>query len=635
MSLFDLKDKSRYASFSRRTLMLGGGMTAIFGALAARLYQLQIVNGSQFLTQAENNRVSPRLIPPPRGRILDRFAVELANDKRNFRILLTPEQAKQAEGGVDAVLDSIAKLIQLDERRRKKILRDIAENKPFLPITIAENLSWEQFARVSLYLPYLPGTQPDVGETRDYPYGAELSHVLGYVASVSPKDMENDTDALLSLPGFRVGKRGIEKEFDDQIRGSAGVSRVEVNAYGRVVRELGKEPSTPGRDVYLTIDQAVQNFASQRLGEESAACAVMCVKTGDVIALCSTPGYDPNPFNSGISSAEWKALMENDHKPLINKVIAGVYPPGSTFKPAMALAAMDAGLITPETSVVCTGGLSFGNRVFHCWKHGGHGTVNLHRGIKESCDVFFYEVARRLGIDRIHDAANKLGLGMLTGIDIPGERTGLIPSAAWKEATFGSPWQQGETLSVGIGQGYVAVTPLQLCTLAARLASGRALTPRLAHVVGEHLQPRPALAPLAFSQASFDAVRAGMNAVANEPGGTAHTWRIPDAGFEMAGKTGTAQVRVISKEEHARGVTRNENLPWKLRDHALFIAFAPVSEPRYACAVVIEHGAIGAHPQVQMARDILLFTQKRDPSAKPAAYPVTSASNVAGKVRAA
>ena len=620
MPLFDRKDKSRYLSFTRRTLLLSGGMTGVFALLAGRLYQLQIVNGDQYKTQAEYNRVNQRLIPPPRGRIVDRFGVELATNRRNYRVVLV---AEQATGGVEAALDAIGKVIELTPRQKERALHDLAQNKKFVPVPIAENLSWEEFARINLHLPYLPGVQPDVGETRSYPFGAEFSHVLGYVAAASPEDKKDDDDPLLDLPGYRVGKRGIEKEYDIEMRGTAGASRVEVNAYGRIIRELSSEAGVPGKDVYLTIDRELQSFVEQKLGDESAACVVMDTASGDVLALTSTPGYDPNLFNVGINNEQWRALIADDHKPLLNKVLGGAYPPGSTFKPAMALAAVDNGLA--DLQVNCTGSTQLGNHVFHCWKKEGHGHVDLRRGIQVSCDIFFYEVARRLGIDKMEQAARALGLGAPTGIELPGELGGFIPSRAWKLEKFGIPWQQGETLVSGIGQGYVVTTPLQLCTLIARIASGKALVPRITHEVGATVQPHLVPEELPFSEAAFAAVRSGLSAVTNEAGGTAYAWRITQPGFEMAGKTGTSQVRRISAEERVTGVKKNESLPWNLRDHALFIAYAPADRPRYACVVMIEHGAVGAHPQVQMARDILLFAQQRDPAKMPVAYPVHAA----------
>ncbi|HJS44861.1 MAG TPA: penicillin-binding protein 2 [Rhizomicrobium sp.] len=625
MPLFDKKDKSRYAAFTRRTVGMGIGMTAVFGVLSGRLYQLQIRNGDQYKVEAEDNRVSERLIAPPRGRIMDRFGVELANSRRNYRVLLVSEQASE---GVENALDIIGKVILIDDQQKKKILRDIANNKKFVPVAVAENLSWEEFSRVSMHLPYLPGIQCDVGETRDYPFGKELVHILGYVASVSPQDQEHDDDPLMSMPGMRIGKRGIEKQYDKKIRGKAGASRVEVNAYGRIIRELGKDPGEPGEDVYLTLDRQVQQLVDSKLGEESAACVVIDVHNGDVIALSSTPGFDPNWFNVGLSGAQWRDLTTNDHKPLLNKVMGGTYPPGSTFKTAVALAAVEAGIATPDFHVSCNGVYNFGGHAFHCWKRGGHGTLSVEGALQHSCDVFFWETSRRLGIDKIEAMARKLGMGAPTGIELPGERGGLIPSREWKQKRYKWAWQQGDTLSVGIGQGYVTVTPLQLVQMVARVASGKTVSPRLVHSVGGRLMPREAPAKLDVSEEALAVVRSGLNKVVNQPGGTAYPERIIEPGFEMAGKTGTAQVRRYTLEERARGLTKNQNLEWKLRDHALFVGYAPVSDPRYAIVNIIEHGAIG-HPHVLMARDILHFCQQRDPSRMAGSYPGINSASIA------
>lgn len=629
MPLFDKKDKSRYTTFTRRSLGLGGGMTLVFAVLAGRLYQLQIRDGDQYMTEAEDNRINERLLAPPRGRIFDRFGVELANNRRNYRVLLV---AEQATGGVEQALDTIGKVIALTDAQKKRVLATLAQNKKFVPVPVAENLSWEEFSRINMHLPYLPGVQPDVGETRDYPFNDELVHILGYVAAVSPEDKKNDEDPLLDIPGYRIGKRGIERQFDSVLRGTGGASRVEVNAYGRVIRELGHEAGVPGQDIWLTIDREVQQFVSQRLGNESAACIVTDVATGDIIAMASTPGYDPNLFNVGISPDQWRGLTEDDHKPLLNKVMDGVYPPGSTFKPVVALAAVEAGLATPDYRVSCNGATTLGNHTFHCWKKGGHGTLDLEGGLKNSCDVFFYETARRLGIDKIQEVALKLGMGAPTGIEVPGEKSGFIPSRAWKQKRYGVAWQQGDTMSCGIGQGYVTATPLQMALEVSRIASGRKVSPRLVHMVGSELTRRETAAPLDVSEIGLARVREGMNQVTNVPGGTAYQFRIQEPGFEMAGKTGTAQVRAYSSEEHLHGVTKNAALDWKLRDHGLFIAFAPVAQPKYACACIVEHGSDG-HPQVLMARDILLFTQKRDPLGRPAAYPIKAASLPGSVVR--
>jgi penicillin-binding protein 2 len=622
MPFFDAKDKSRYATFSRRTLILSGGMATVFALLAGRLYQLQIVDGSLYLMQAESNRISNRLLAPPRGRVMDRFGVVLAGNRRNYRTLIVPEQTS----GLEAALEMLSRVIPLPDRQRVRILKEAQTTPPFVPIVVAENLTWDDFARLNLDLPYLEGVQTDVGETRDYPFGDELSHVLGYVALVSKEDKQEAArpdDPLLSLPGFRIGKRGVERAFEADIRGTGGTSRVEVNAHGRVIRELQRVDGTPGNDLYLTIDRELQSFAHQRLKGESAACTVMDVETGDVLALVSTPGYDPNKFNVGLSNDEWKNLTEDPYKPLVNKVLSGSYPPGSTFKIAVALSALENGTIAPNTAFVCRGHVTVGGRRFHCWRRGGHGRVDLHLGIKYSCDCYFYEVARRLGIDALQEGARKLGLGEVTGIEIPGERSGLIPTREWKRANFNEGWQQGDTLNAGIGQGFVLATPLQLCTMAARLAGGKAVSPR---IVPGHDGARVPAPSLGISEEALAAVQGGLNAVMNEPGGTAYRSRIAEPQFAFGGKTGTAQVRRITAQERAAGVRRNDQLPWELRDHALFVAFAPVVNPRYALSVVIEHGSSGSGAAAPVARDILRFAQERDLLKLPTAYPVASLS---------
>jgi penicillin-binding protein 2 len=622
MPFFDAKDNSRYATFSRRTLILSGGMASVFALLAGRLYQLQIVDGSLYLTLAESNRISDRLLAPPRGRVMDRFGVILAGNRRNYRTLIVPEQTS----GLEAALEMLARVIPLPDHQRVRILKEAQTNPPFVPIVVAENLAWDDFARLNLDLPYLEGVQTDVGETRDYPFGDELSHVLGYVALVSPEDKKEAArpdDPLLSLPGFRIGKRGVERAFEGGIRGAAGTSRVEVNAHGRVIRELQRMEGTPGSDLYLTIDRELQSFVHQRLKDESAACTVMDVETGDVLALVSTPGYDPNGFNVGLSNDEWKNLTDDPYKPLLNKVLSGAYPPGSTFKIAVALSALENGTITPDTAFVCRGYVTVGGRRFHCWRRGGHGRLDLHLGIKNSCDCYFYEVVRRLGIDALQAGARKLGLGEATGIEIPGERTGLIPTREWKRANFNEGWQQGDTINAGIGQGFILATPLQLCTMAARLAGGKEVSPRIVHGHGEVRVPVPSLG---ISEESLAAVQGGLNAVMNEPGGTAYRSRISEPEFAFAGKTGTAQVRRITAQERATGVRRNDQLPWELRDHALFVAFAPVVNPRYALSVVIEHGSSGSGVAAPVARDILRFAQERNLLNMPTAYPVASLS---------
>jgi penicillin-binding protein 2 len=448
--------------------------------------------------------------------------------------------------------------------------------------------------------------------------------VLGYVARVSPEDKknaENPNDLLLDTPGFRIGKRGVEKAYDGEVRGSAGAQRVEVNVNGRVIRELERDEGRNGQDVHLTLDRELQQVVHEKMQGQSGACIVMDTQNGDVLALVSTPGFDPNAFNVGVTNAQWQAWNTDEYKPLLNKAIGGMYPPGSTFKMVTALAALEAGVVDADFSVFCSGRILLGGHAFHCWERKGHGRVDLRLGLKHSCDIYFYEVARRAGIDAIEQTAKRLGFGESTGIEIPGERAGFVPDRAWKKRRFNEDWQPGETLIAGIGQGFLQVTPMQLCTYTARLAGGRYVKPRLVHR-GAH---NAAAEPLKFKPEFLAAVREGMNAVMNDPGGTAFRSRIAEPGFEYAGKTGTAQVRRITAAERAAGVRTNAQLPWRLRDHALFVAFAPVHAPRYACSVVIEHGSSGSGVAAPIAREALHFAQRKGIVDLPTTWPVTTA----------
>jgi len=499
----------------------------------------------------------------------------------------------------------------------------VRRRRRFVPVTVRENLNWEEVARIEVNAPDLPGVMIDVGESRYYPYGEETAHVLGYVAAVSEDEINGD-DPLLELPGFRIGKAGIEKVYDRELRGTGGSSQVEVNALGRVIRELSRQEGEPGAEVVLTIDLALQKMVTERLAGESAAAVVIDVRTGDVLALASTPGYDPNAFNKGLSTEEWKALITNPRTPLIDKAIAGQYPPGSTFKTIVALAALEKGVISPSATVFCPGYLRFGKALFHCWKRGGHGNVDMIRAITESCDVYFYEVARRTGIDRIAAMAERFGLGKTLGLDLPGEQPGLVPTRDWKRATLDEPWHKGETLITGIGQGYLLTTPLQLAVMVARLANGGyAVVPRLARQgapakgeKGDGAPPGPRLKSMGLSSSHLNIVLTGTRNVVNSPHGTARRARIKEEGFEMGGKTGTVQVKRITKAEREQGLRKNKDLPWKDRDHAIFIGYAPVQSPRYAVSVLVEHGGGGSHTAAPIARDILLEAQRRD-SARP------------------
>jgi penicillin-binding protein 2 len=611
------REAQRQKVLTRRAAILAGGQATLLAALAGRMYQLQILESDRYTVLADENRINLQLLAPARGRILDRFGVPLAENQQNYRLVIVPEQA----GDFAATLDALGGLIEIGEAERHRVLREIRRKHPFVPVVVRANLSWDEMARVEVAIPELPGVSIEVGLTRSYPFGETASHVVGYVAAVAEAELNGDP--LLELPDFRIGKSGVEKSQDAELRGTAGTSQVEVNAFGRVVRELARIPGHPGEDVVTGLDMAMQDFLARRCSaEQSVASVLLDAVTGEILALVSIPGYDPEPFAAGLTPAMWQGLSTDPRHPLTNKVIAGVYPPGSTFKPAVATAALAAGVLTPETSISCPGYLEVGNATFHCWREHGHGTLHLREAIKRSCDVFFYETARRLGIDRLAATARRLGFGDELGLDIPGERGGLIPSRAWKLKTSGTAWSQGETVIAGIGQGSVLATPLQIATMVARLVTGKAVVPRLVRAQGV-MQPGgdpqpPFFATLGISPRVLALVVDGMNAVVNEQGGTAYAERITDPGFAMGGKSGTSQVHAISEYEREHGLRKISQIPWKERDHALFVGFAPVGAPRYVCATVVEHGGVrgghGSEVAGPICRDVLREVQRRDPA---------------------
>ncbi|GLQ06432.1 penicillin-binding protein 2 [Sneathiella chinensis] len=612
------RDKEKSKVFTRRALLLAGGQAGLMSVLAGRLYYLQVIQSDEYTMMANENRMNIRLLAPLRGRILDRFGVEVASNRQNYQVVLIPEQTKS----VEETLDRLSGLVPVPEMDRERVLNEVKRKRGFVPIPVMENLTWNEFARINVHSPELPGVQMEVGETRDYPFGEVFAHVVGYVGAVSEKDLQKlEPDPLLELPGFRIGKNGIEKYYDLALRGTAGTSRVEANAYGRVIRELSRQEGTAGDDLVLTIDAELQKFATRRLNNESAAAVVMDIHSGDILSLVSVPGFDPNSFTTGISSREWKTLVSNPKRPLGNKAVAGQYPPGSTFKMVVALAALEAGVISPENTVFCGGYTDLGKHRFHCWKRGGHGKVNLRESIEQSCDIYFYEIAAKVGVDRIAEMAHRFGLGDKLGIDLLGERKGLMPTRDWKLAVHGVPWQKGETYNVGIGQGFVLSTPLQLAVMTARLANGgKAVTPRLVRRDGgvDHGVSDAEQAPdMGISKSSLQAVLHGMYDVMHGRLGTGRGAKPKDVDWEMAGKSGTAQVRRISKKERQTGVLKSHEKPWEERDHALFVAYAPYDEPRYAVSVIVEHGGSGSKVAAPLATALLEETMRLDPVRRP------------------
>ena len=593
-------------SITRRGLMLAGIQLGVVTTLALKLRSMQVEQAEEYRMLADGNSIKIRLLVPARGLIHDRNGIVIAGNEQNYRVTLTREEAG---GEVEPVLHRLARLIPISDARMAELLDELSRRSAITPIVLADRLTWEQFSSIAVNAPALAGVTPESGLSRVYPRGGDMAHVLGYVGPVSDYDLSKieNPDPVLMLPEFQLGKVGFEARMEEHLRGKAGQRRVEVNSAGREMRQLSRQEGEQGATVQMTLDARLQNYAAQRMGSESAAAVVIDCQTGDIVTICSSPSFDPNKFVRGISSPDYKALMNHDHRPLADKTVQGVYPPGSTFKMVTLLAAMRAGVIGPGTTVYCPGYTTVGGRKFHCWKRGGHGTVDARESLQQSCDVYYYEIAQRCGIDRIAEMARELGIGVRHDLPMSAVAEGIAPDHAWKRARYKKNWVIGDTLNSSIGQGFVLASPLQLAVMTARVATGRAVVPRLVRAIDGVEQPVPEAPALDIAPAFLAAARGGMDAVMNSKKGTAYGSRIAAAEWRMAGKTGTSQVRNISAAERARGVTRNEDLPWIRRDHALFVAFAPVEAPRYAIALIVEHGGGGSAAAAPLARDIMLF----------------------------
>ena len=591
---------------TRRGLVLGGMQLGFMGLLGMRMRQLQVEEADQYRLLAEENRINIRLIPPSRGIIYDRNGVEIATNSQNYRIVIVREEA----GDIDAVVEKLRRIVKLDETDLERSLREVYRRSPFVPITLADRLTWEEIAAVAVNAPSLPGITPDVGLSREYPLGEDFAHIVGYVGPVSDYDLSKleDPDPLLQIPKFQIGKIGVETKLEGGLRGKAGTSRIEVNAAGRVMRELGRDEYVPGENLQLTIDHGLQNYAQARLAQESAGAVVIDCETGDLVAMASAPSFDPNLFVRGISSKDYGELRDNIYRPLFNKCVQGTYPPGSTFKMMTGIAALRHGVIGRNERVYCPGFMTVGGRRFHCWKRGGHGRMNYDEAITQSCDVYFYEAAQRVGIERLAETCREFGLGHRFDLPVSAVSDGLIPDIEWKARAQNDVWRPGDTVNAAIGQGYVLTSPLQLAVMTARIASSRAIEPRLIKSVNGIEQPASAEAPhVSVDESIMELTRKAMWNVSNGPRGTAARSRIVADGLDMAGKTGTSQVRIITAAERARGVVRNDQLPWERRDHGLFVAFAPYDKPKYAIACIVEHGGGGSSAAAPPARDILLY----------------------------
>lgn len=659
---------------SRRMIFLGAGGVVLLG-LTARLAELQLLRQQEFETKAREVRIKLEPSPPHRGTIYDRNGRELASSKRNFYVTLRPEVAGKTREEIGKVIERVGRLLRLSDSKMRSLLQEATNGPRHRDILVADDLTWQEFAQVNVMAPELAGISAEVGELRSYPLQAAFYHTIGYVQKANEADIARIVEQELAAaneapdspegtaraaairrlykhPAMRVGKQGIEAYGEAELKGEPGRIRLLQNATGRVIDRLPSEDlaGRPGTDVVLSIDAELQNFAIQRFGSDPlarAGSAVMIdIATGDVVCMMSTPAPDPNLFVSGIPSGPYKALREAEENPLYHKAYDGVYPPGSTFKMVVAAAALESGAMKPEDQVNCPGKAWYYTRYYNCWRPEGHGVVNLHTGLQKSCDCYFYRAAERTGIEEIAKVAKRFGLGHRYELGITGGKSGVVPNNEWKlnNPRIKERWYPGDTISAGIGQGYVTATPFELAVMVSRIAGGPA-TPNPRLIMSGFKVPDSTITPMGeFKPGVLEAVRAGMFAVTSEGGGTAvrsgeldpeGKLPAPYTNARMAGKSGSAQVRVITAAERdSRGrAIANEKLPWKLRDHALFVAYAPTDKPRYAVSVIVEHGGSGSSVAAPIARDLLAHALRYDPGARKPFVPQQRDVAAAGGVR--
>jgi penicillin-binding protein 2 len=584
-------------TFSRRMMLLGGAQAAVGTILIGRMGWLAVAQNQKYQLLSESNRVQLIPVPPRRGWIIDRQGKPLAINKASFRVDIIPQQLVDGP----RVVARLAELMQLPSDEVDRINAELATSRGFRPVSVSDNVPYEHYAAVTVRLPELPGVSAARGFTRYYPAGSAVGQLVGYVGAASATEYEKEgKNPLLLVPGVKIGKEGLEKTLESNLRGEPGGQRVEVTARGKLIRELDPKPDRSGRTVQLAIDADLQEFTARRMGEESGSCVILDCLTGDILAMVSMPAYDPNSFSDGIGRTEWKTMSEDPRKPLLNKVLNALYPPGSTLKPMAGLALQQHG-IDPKDHIFCGGGYQLGNRFFRCL--GRHGSVDMHRAIAKSCNSYFYAMSNRIGYDKIAPMARQLGLGQKFDLPVVSQNYGTIPDSEWKRRKYEQnkrlierpDWTNSDTLNAAIGQGFVIVNPLQLAIMSARIASGRDIEPLL---TGVHKQ-EPAL--IGLDPKHLETVRSGMWEVVNGDG-TAGASRLPFPDIQMSGKTGTAQVRRL-----AASATRGQGGDWRYRDHGLFVFFAPSDKPRYAGAVVIEHGMGGARAAAPVAKDALTF----------------------------
>ena len=593
----------RHFRTTRRGLLVGGLQLGFCGLLAWRMHYLQVEKAESFRLIADENRINIRLIPNQRGEIYDRNGVKLAGNEASYKITMVAEDA----GDIDLILERLSKIIKLSPEDINRSKAELDRSAKFLPVTIVDRLERDDIAKIAVNAPMLPGINPEIGFSRTYPLGEIFAHVVGYVGPVSSRDLEirEDPDPLLRIPRFQIGKVGIERELETTLRGKAGIKRVEVNALGRVMREIERKEGSKGANLKLTLDTNLQAYVRARLGTESASVVVLDCKSGEILAICSSPAYDPNKFVRGISFNDYGILRDDNHRPLASKTVQDAYPPGSTFKMVTVLAALEAGIIDHREEIRCNGHVEVSSRKFHCWKRDGHGNVDLVKSLRESCDVYYYELAQRVGIEKIAEVARVLGLGKSFNIEMSAVTSGIVPDRLWKQNARSREWVVGDTVNSSIGQGYVLSSPLQLAVMMARIATGNEILPKLIKSING-FESDAVPGELSLNKNNLKLIRKALFEVTNDKRGTAYHSRVLDKKSKIIGKSGTSQVRNISTVERTLGVLENKDLPWDQRDHALFVNYAPYDDPKIAVSVVVEHGGSGSTVAAPIARDITL-----------------------------
>jgi penicillin-binding protein 2 len=581
-------------TFSRRMMLLGGAQAAVGGLLIGRMGWLAIAQNEKYQLLSESNRVQLIPVPPRRGWIIDRNGKPIAINKASFRVDLIPQQIVNGP----RIIAELQQLMNLPPDEVERITRELSQSRGFQPVSVADNVPYEQYAAITVRLPDLPGVAASQGFTRFYPGGAAVGQLVGYVGAASATEYEKENkNPLLLIPGVKIGKEGLEQTLESTLRGEPGGQRVEVTAHGKLVKELEPKPDRSGGTVQLTIDSELHEYAARRIGDQSCSVVVLDVTNGDILAMPSMPSFNPNNFSDGISKNEWKMLSGDDHLPLVDKALESLYPSGSTIKPSMAMALLNAGIDRKER-VNCTGSYPLGNHVFHCDKR--HGPVDMDAAVVQSCDIYFYEMCRRVGAERLAPMVRSMGFGEKFDLPFDNQRYGTIPDPEWMRRKYHREWQTYDTINMSIGQGMVLINPMQLAVMASRLATGKRVVPRL-------LKNKPVVpqTQLAVDQDHLDFIRLAMAGVVDH--GTAARAKLPLNGIQMAGKTGTAQTHNLSASERGDYTAAQ----WKLRDHSLFMAFVPFNNPRYAAAAIVEHGGFGAAVAAPLIRDTLLFLYDR------------------------